>query len=143
MLVREQDGLIRELVTFNHRMHSTMGDLHRRLSNVESSRAVAPYQHDVQAAGYRGVTDARSRSPSPTGRDYRDREAPLSAKKVRGRKTLQIQVPGKVYVPPGGGVGLPTPNTSFTVSSYPPLVADQQPNMNHRATYQCQRRRHL
>lgn len=116
-LVREQDGVIRELVSFNQRFHRRTEDLHRRLITVEISKTSGARQAEqIGSAMYRGAGDARSRSPSPTGRDYRDREEPLSSRKVRGRKPLQIQVPGKlqVFVPPAGA-GLPTPNTSFTV----------------------------
>ena len=117
---REQEVLIRELVAFNQRIHNSMENLHQRLSAIEAARAFShTYPPPALApavqltSGYRGVADGRSRSPSPDGRGYRHREAPLNSRKVRGRKQLQIQVPGKMYKPPG--TGLATPNTSFTV----------------------------
>ncbi|KAF2821262.1 hypothetical protein CC86DRAFT_470996 [Ophiobolus disseminans] len=115
--VREQERVIRELVSFNHRMHSSMADLHRRLSLVESAQTFNhKFPEPVRATGYDAVEGRRSRSPSPVAQNYRNRETPLSIGKVRGRKQLQIEVPGKMYQP--AGTGLQTPATSL-MSKFP------------------------
>jgi hypothetical protein len=117
--VQDQDGLIRELLTFNKHMHTSMENLNARLTSVESANTSRDLQEQFveppstpavrSARGYRSIPDGRSRSPSPSAMTYRERDGVK-----KSRKQLQISVPGKLYVPPGAG--LPTPHTSFIVS---------------------------
>ncbi|KAF2034161.1 hypothetical protein EK21DRAFT_108205 [Setomelanomma holmii] len=131
--VRAQDRVIQECLAFNQSMHVTCHNLNARLTAVEAASTFKKPQelHEEAASGptvrfraWRGPADARSRSPSPSARAYRerdDRKSEVTGSAKKGRKKLQISVPDKVYAQPA--VGLPTPQTSFTE----PLKTAQTP----------------
>jgi hypothetical protein len=108
--------VILELVSFNARTHGIVEDLNKRLKAIESAKSSSESDMRDNITGIRTLQsafsfrarDARSRSPSPGGRDYRDRTR-------KARKGLQIQIPGKTYVPPA--LGLATPMTNPMVSN--------------------------
>jgi hypothetical protein len=112
-----------ELVAFNQKTHNTIEDLHARLRSVESADICRLYrQHydDLTLApaaqptsDYRGASDARSRSPSPNPRDYRQRDVPGGVSIAKGRKDLYISIPGRMYAL--STTGLPTPKTLSAV----------------------------
>jgi hypothetical protein len=122
-LVKHQGELIMELVAFNQQTHDTIQDLHARMRTIEATDVPRLYrQHfnDLTLAPVvqptckdRDASDARSRSPSPDFRDYRQRDAPGSVRMVKGRKNLYISIPGKMYAPQN--IGLPTPKTLSAV----------------------------
>ena len=133
--VQHQGELIRELVTFNQRMHTTVEDLNIRMRRLESANAFSRFQNHIEqpptstlgtAFGSRGVTNVRSRSPSPERQMYRVRDSRRSrnnnefssgisstVRKGRPRKNLQIKIPGNIRAPPTSG--LPTPLTLSAV----------------------------
>jgi hypothetical protein len=127
LLVQHQSELILELVAFNHKAYETIQDLNARLRSVEGTDTSESDQEQLgemmleslvqPTHGYRGASNARSRSPSEEGRDYRQRDSFDGPKKNNGRvrASLQISIPGKMCVP--SSTVLPTPMTLSTVSS--------------------------
>lgn len=67
-------------------------------------------------SAHRASNEDRSRSPSPDRDNYRARDEPGKGRKDKGRKALEIQIPGKMYVGPANG--LPTPLTHSAVSLF-------------------------
>jgi hypothetical protein len=119
-LVQEQGQLILELVSFNQRTHHALEDLNARLTDLEAARPHSAQQQQqvfppILAApfqpvpAYRASDDQRSRSPSPDQQSYRIRHSASRAqgRKGKGRKVLEIKIPGKMYA--GPAAGLPTP----------------------------------
>ena len=98
-------------VLFNTRIGGVVNNLENRFNAIENSnvssedgvRSNVTATRTVQPAVSHRKKDARSRSPSPDGRDYRDRTK-------KPRKTLQIQIPGNIYVPPATGLATPMSN---------------------------------
>jgi hypothetical protein len=119
-LVQEQGQLILELVSFNQRTHHAIEDLNARLTDLEAARPHSAQQQQgfprILAApfqpvpAYRASNDRRSRSPSPDYQGYRVR---AKGRKGKGRKDLEIKIPGKMYA--GPAAGLPTPLTLSAV----------------------------
>ncbi|KAF1912959.1 hypothetical protein BDU57DRAFT_456953, partial [Ampelomyces quisqualis] len=119
-VVEEQAALILELVSFNARTHGIVEDLNERLKAVENEKIASGHDmrgtitaaRTLQPAFTYRTKDARSRSPSPDGRDYRNRTR-------KPRKGLEIHIPGKTYVPPSLGLATPKSNPMGTFGHTP------------------------
>ena len=135
----QQDGVIAELVGFNHNMHSTVRQLDARIAQLEcditqfrtltASSAVtralpasAPNGDPVPKAGSPGPPvqkDAKKAAKASTKRPVADAfagEGVTMPGRTKYRKKLEVKIPGKTnLVAPG--VGLPTPQTSVSVLS--------------------------
>ncbi|KAF1850663.1 uncharacterized protein K460DRAFT_350691 [Cucurbitaria berberidis CBS 394.84] len=153
--VSEQRLVIGELVTFNHSIHTMVQQLDNRMVKVEydntNLRSMLTSHSDftngvpqsapaVRPTWHRSGTGRRSRSPSPTQLEYRDRAGweggesiptgtvSSDVKKTKARKQLQIQIPGKISAP-SFAAGLPTPltRTATTLSAGPSALSSSFP----------------
>ncbi|KAH3944261.1 hypothetical protein HBI56_160810 [Parastagonospora nodorum] len=115
--LQEQGHLIVELVDFNRRTHIALEEIHERMRSLGPATPLQMHQEPSSALGtpfqpmsaYHASNDDRSRSPSPDRSNYRARDEPGKVRKGKGRKVLEIQIPGKMYA--GSAIGLPTPLT--------------------------------
>jgi hypothetical protein len=116
-LVQDQGKLIVELITFNQRTHKSIEDLNTRVQMMEFATTPGMHpQRRVQPAlaspfepTFSTRDSARSRSPSPDRQGYRMREESVRFKKNKDTRSLQISIPGKMYM--GPIASLPTPMT--------------------------------
>jgi hypothetical protein len=119
--VQEQGHLIVELVGFNQRTHIALEEIHARMRSLGPVTPLQMRQMPSCPLGtpfqpmpaYRTSNHDRSRSPSPDHSNYRARDESGKGRKGKGRKVLEIQIPGKMYA--GSAMGLPTPLTQSAV----------------------------
>ena len=145
--VNDHQAVIRELVSFNRRLHITVEDLNQRLARIETGHP-APLQGAFTSANeghreerapaarqtlrFRSEVDERSQSPSSDYGDYRERNDARGGRGViskrvysakKGGRGLQIEIPGTIRtgLPV---VGLPTPITADMVCSSPRAMSE-------------------